>query len=68
MDKPKTVQDIAQVYLEKHSQPRGNRMGDEAVLRAPLMAFGAIHAHCITHDDIDRYVTRREVRASPVTP
>ena len=54
-----TVQEIAQVYLEKHSQPRRNRVGDESILKSPLAAFGDMQAHDITHDHIDKYVERR---------
>ena len=54
-----TVQEITQIYLEKHSQPRKNRVGDESILKSPLAAFGTMQAHEITHDHIDNYVERR---------
>ena len=62
-----TVQEIAQVYLIKHSQPRNNRMGDEAILKSPLAAFGAMQAHEITHDHIDKYTEDRMTSVSSST-
>lgn len=62
-----TVNEIAKVYFEKHSQPKGNRMGDEAVLRSPLLVFGELRAHNITHNDIDAYTELRMGGIKPVS-
>jgi integrase len=58
-DECPTVAAICDAYLKGYSSPRGNLTTDEANLRAPLGAFGAMTALELIEQDMEIYATRR---------